>query len=69
MRYDEFAPTLLIEVQHQQIRIAAQAESIEVHGAQLRAVQQQLVALKDLSQATQLALQKLLANDEVIAQR
>jgi hypothetical protein len=69
VRYDELAPMLLNEVQHQQNKIAAQADQIALQAAQLRIVQQQLVALKELSQATQVALKRALAKDELTAQR
>jgi hypothetical protein len=61
VRYDELAPMLLNEVQQQQQKIATQA-------AQLRDVLQQLAVLKEVSQATQVALRQLQAKNEIIAQ-
>jgi hypothetical protein len=76
VRYDELAPMLLNEMQQQQNKIAvqarinaAQAEQIAVQGAQLRTVQQQMAELENLNQATQVALKKLQAKDEFVAQR
>jgi hypothetical protein len=62
VRYDELAPMLLNEVQQQQLKIATQA-------AQLRDVLQQLAVLKEISQATQVALRQLQAKNEIVAQR
>jgi hypothetical protein len=62
VRYDELAPMLLNEVQQQQTTIAAQA-------AQLHDVQHELAELKDLNRATQVAIRKLQAKDELVAQR
>jgi hypothetical protein len=62
VRYDELAPMLLNEVQQQQQKIATQA-------AQLRDVVQQLAALKEVNQATQVALRQLQAKEELVAQR
>ena len=53
---------LLNEAQRQQQKIATQA-------AQLRDVLQQLAVLKEVSQATQVALRQLQAKDEIVAQR
>jgi len=62
VRYDELAPILLNEVQQQQQEIATQA-------GQLRDVLQQLAVLKEVSQATEVALRQLQAKDEIVAQR
>jgi phage shock protein A len=62
VRYEELAPMLLNEAQRQQQKIATQA-------AQLRDVLQQLAVLKEVSQATQVALRQLQAKDEIVAQR
>jgi hypothetical protein len=62
VRYDELAPMLLNEVQQQQQKIRTQA-------AQLRDVLQQLAVLKEVSQATQVALRQLQSKDEIVAQR
>jgi Chaperone of endosialidase len=62
VRYDELAPMLLNEMQHQQQNIAAQA-------AELRGMQQQIAALKESNVAMQAALMKLTTKDERIASR
>jgi hypothetical protein len=62
VRYEELAPMLLNEVQQQQQKIAAQA-------AQLRDVLQQLAVLKEVSEATRVALRQLQSKDEIVAQR
>jgi hypothetical protein len=62
VRYDELAPMLLNEVQQQAATIR------DLKQVQFR-TQQQMAELKALNQATQVALQKLLAKDELIAQR
>jgi type II secretory pathway component PulJ len=62
VRYDELAPMLLNEAQQQKQKIDAQ-------DAEIRELKQQMAALKDLNQATQVALQRLLAKEELVAQR
>jgi hypothetical protein len=69
VRYDELAPMLLNEVQQQQRKMATQEETTASQGAELRTVQQQLAELTILNQATQVALRKLQATDEFVAQR
>jgi hypothetical protein len=62
VRYDELAPMLLNEAQRQQRINEAQA-------AETRDLKQQVAELKALNQATQVALRKLQAKDEFVAQR
>jgi hypothetical protein len=62
VRYDELAPMLLNEAQRQQQMIAAQA-------AEIRDLKQQMAEVKNLKQATQVALQKLQASVAFVAQR
>jgi hypothetical protein len=62
VRYDELAPMLLNEMQHQQHNISAQA-------AEIRGMQQQIAALKESNVAMQAALMKLTTKDERIASR
>jgi hypothetical protein len=59
VRYDELAPMLLNEMQQQH---AQMTEKIE-------ALTQQVAKLQTINQATQVALRKLLAKDELVAQR
>jgi Chaperone of endosialidase len=58
VRYDELAPMLLNEMQK---RNAAQ-------DVEIRELKQQMADLKNLNQATQVALRKLQAKDELVAQ-
>jgi hypothetical protein len=58
VRYDELAPMLLNEMQ---TRNAAQ-------DVEIRELKQQMADLKNLNQATQVALRKLQAKDELVAQ-
>jgi len=76
VRYDELAPMLLNEMQQQQRRNAAQAEKIAAlgeenagQGAEIRALREQMAALTVLNQATQVALRKVLAKEEYVAER
>jgi hypothetical protein len=62
VRYDELAPMLLNEAQRQQRINEAQA-------AETRDLKQQVAELKALNQATQVALRKIQAKDEFVAQR
>jgi hypothetical protein len=62
VRYDELAPMLLNEAQRQQRINEAQA-------AEMRDLKQQLVELKAINQATQVALRKLQSEEELVAQR
>jgi len=55
VRYDELAPMLLNEAQEQ--------------AATIRDLKQQMAELKALNQATQLALRKLEARDQLVARR
>jgi hypothetical protein len=66
VRYDELAPMLLNEMQKK--NVAQDAEIRDLKQQQLR-MQQQMAELKTLNQATQVALQKLQAKDELMAQR
>jgi hypothetical protein len=59
VRYDELAPMLLNEVQKKNA----------TQDAEIRDLKQQMAELKDLNQATQVALRKLQAKDELVAQR
>lgn len=59
MRYDELAPMLLNEMQQQRAQMTDE----------VRDLKQQVAELKALNQATQVALQKLQAKDEWVAQR
>jgi hypothetical protein len=83
VRYDELAPMLLNEVQQQQRKVAAQAEvnaaqdrQNAVQAAEIRDLkqqqlrtQQQLEELTALNNATQAALQKFQANDQIVVKR
>jgi hypothetical protein len=69
VRYDELVPLLLSEVQQQQRINAAQAEEIQDLKRHQIATQQQVAALMNLNHATQFALRKLPAKDEIIAGR
>jgi hypothetical protein len=76
VRYDELAPMLLSEVQQQQRKMAAQAakvvaqdEHAAAQDAQIRDLKQQVSELKNLNQATQVALGKLQTRTEFVAQR
>jgi DNA-binding protein Fis len=62
VRYDELAPMLLNEVQHQQSKIAMQSEK-------MRAMQERLTALEGLNRATLATLRKLQARGEFVVQR
>jgi hypothetical protein len=75
VRYDELAPMLLNEVQHQQTAAVAQAAKIAAQDAEIRQLKQQqkqLVThaeLNNLKQELQAALVKLQSKDELVAQR
>jgi hypothetical protein len=75
VRYDELAPMLLNEVQHQKTAAAAQAAKIAAQDAeihQLKQQQSQVVThaeLNNLKQELQAALAKLQSKDELVAQR
>jgi hypothetical protein len=76
VRYDELAPMLLNEMQQQQRVAAAEAEKITAlveqnvaQAAEIRDLNQQVEELKTFNQATQVALRKLQAKDELVAQR
>ena len=83
VRYDELAPMLLNEVQKQQSTVQALSEQNAAQATEIRDLKQQQLAtyaeqqqmqhqmaeLKDLNQATQAALRKLQAKDELVAQR
>lgn len=62
VRYDELAPMLLNEIQHQQQNISAQA-------AELSGMQHQLAELKESNLAMQAALIKRASRDARIASR
>jgi 1,4-alpha-glucan branching enzyme len=62
VRYDELAPMLLNEVQQQAATIR------DLKQKQFRS-RQEMAELKALNQATQVALRKLQAKDEFVAQR
>jgi Chaperone of endosialidase len=66
VRYDELAPMLLNDVQKQRTQIA---EIIDAQAAEMRDLKRQVAELTDLNQTTQIALRKLQANDEFVAQR
>jgi len=80
VRYDELTPMLLNEVQHQQRAAAAQAaaqaaeirdlkaQQLATRAEQLR-MQHQVAELRTLNESTQVALRKLEAKDELVAQR
>ena len=69
VRYDELGPMLLNEMQQQQRKNATQAAEIrELKQQQLR-TQQQLEELTALNNATQAALQKFQANDQIVVKR
>jgi hypothetical protein len=59
VRYDELAPMLLNEMQKKN----------SAQDAEIRDLKQQMAALKALDQATQRALQKPQAKDELVVQR
>jgi Chaperone of endosialidase len=65
VRYDEFAPMLLKEVQQQ----AEEIRDLKQQASEMRDLKQQVAELKDLNQTTQVALRKLQAKDEFVAQR
>jgi hypothetical protein len=69
VRYDELAPMLLNEAQQQQQKIAAQGAAMRDLKQQQFRTQQEMAELKALNQATQVALRKLQAKDEFVAQR
>jgi hypothetical protein len=66
VRYDELAPMLLNDVQKQRTQIA---EIIDAQAAEMRDLKRQVAELTDLNQTMQIALRKLQANDEFVAQR
>jgi hypothetical protein len=69
VRYEEFAPMLLNEMQKEQHKIAAQgAEILDLKQQQLR-TQQQMAELKAFNQATQVALRTRQANGQWVLQR
>jgi hypothetical protein len=83
VRYDELAPILLNEVQQQQRRLAAQDELNALQARQIRdlkqqqltahteqaRMQQQMASLTMLNEATQVALRRFQAANELVAQR
>jgi hypothetical protein len=69
VRYDELAPMLLNEVQQQAAEIRALKKLQLASQAQQLRTQQQVTELKVLNQATQVALRKLQAKGEFVAQR
>jgi hypothetical protein len=72
VRYDELAPMLLNEVQRITAQVgknAAQEQQNAVQAAEIRDLKLQMAALKALNQSTQVALRKLQAKDEFVAQR
>jgi hypothetical protein len=79
VRYDELAPMLLNEVQRITAQVeknAAQEQQNAVQAAEIRELkqqqlrtQQEMAELKALNQATQVALRKLQARDQLVAQR
>ena len=60
--YDELAPMLLNEMQHQQKAAAAQAEKMAIQSAEINQLKQRLTVM-------QAALVKLQSKDELVAQR
>ena len=66
VRYDELAPMLLNEVQQQR---AQTTQKIDAQAAEIRDLKQQMAELKDLNQATQVALRQLQAKDALVVQR
>jgi Chaperone of endosialidase len=69
VRYDELAPMLLNEVQQQAAVIRElKAQQIATRGEQLR-MQQQVADLEALNRATQVALFKLQAQNQLVAKR
>jgi hypothetical protein len=76
VRYDELAPILLKEVQQERQQLVVQAAEIRglkeqqlASRAQQLSLQQQMAELQALNQATQAALKKLGAKDQLVAQR
>jgi hypothetical protein len=72
VRYDELAPMLLNEVQHQQQEIAIQGLSINAQAAEIRDLKQQQKTVGNMQkQLTEMhaALLKLQAKDEFVVQR
>jgi Chaperone of endosialidase len=66
VRYDELAPMLLNEMQQQHTQMT---EQIDAQAAAMRDLKQKVEELKAINQATQVALQKIQAKDELTAQR
>ncbi|HSY08558.1 MAG TPA: tail fiber domain-containing protein [Steroidobacteraceae bacterium] len=66
VRYDELAPMLLNEMQQQHVQMTKKSEA---QAAEMRDLKQQVAELKALNKATQVALRKLQAKDELVAQR
>jgi hypothetical protein len=62
VRYDELAPMLVNEMQHQQRASAAQARKMATQGAEISQLKQQLAVM-------QAALGKLQSKDQLVAQR
>lgn len=75
VRYDELAPMLLNEMQHQQRKIAAQAAINAAQASEIRELNQQQkqfatqAQLKGLKQELQAALRELKSKDPLVAQR
>jgi hypothetical protein len=69
VRYEELAPMLLNEVQRQRHAMTSQDQKLAALGEQLRQMQRQFDALKDVNAATQAALLKLQERGGLVATR